>query len=169
MSTLQEDNARRRANRAYYKSRSRCTHCGVQDAFTLGGRAMCSVCAEKYASKNRAYRNQDEAHKKRAVEYASKRQVRLRESGLCITCGKPTNSSFSRCGKCLAKRRNAAKEKRIERGVNFPRGDNGYCWICNKRFAITGYRTCEICRQKKISELRLDTPVAKAGRGKNVK
>ena len=63
------------------------------------------------------------------------------------------------CDGCAANMRIRAKNKRQEAGVNWPRGGNGFCWLCNKRKAIEGKRLCQTCYDSRCAAL---TPEAGA-------
>lgn len=134
----------RTANKAYYRSRKRCTLCGKQDAYTLNDRSLCAECAEKRRILAANYRNE---HPERIKAYRAEYEKGRRAAGLCHACGKPTENGRSRCPRCREKENRRRREKVREDGlVNLPRGDNGVCWQCNKKPALDGQRLCQSCR-----------------------
>lgn len=89
---------------------NRCTKCGKQDSYTLSGRALCAVCAEKNRENSRRYYT-----KLGNNPGAKKRYQRLKELGLCIDCGKYEAKSGSvRCEGCLLKRKKLAMKRGIK-------------------------------------------------------
>lgn len=89
---------------------NKCKRCGKQDSFTLSGRALCVVCAEKNRENSRRY------YKKLGTNPgAKKRYQRLKELGLCVDCGKyePKNGSV-RCEDCLLKKKKLAMKRGAE-------------------------------------------------------
>ncbi len=139
--------AQRKQHREYYIARNRCAMCHKQDAYTLNGRHYCFECVEYRGELTR------KSHEKPEIaqnirDSQNRRAAQRRADGLCISCGKPTRGGKARCERCLAKRKAKAVEQRIESGVNYPRGDNGFCWLCNKRPALAEKRLCAECYER---------------------
>lgn len=83
---------------------NKCKRCGKQDSYTLSGRALCAVCAEKNRENSRRYYT-----KLGTNPGANKRYQKLKDSGLCVDCGKYEAKSGSvRCEDCLLKRKKLA-------------------------------------------------------------
>lgn len=135
----------------YYwlKAHHRCTRCKKQDAYTLNGKTYCYECTEK---RKEEYQLKKQKHAEWWKNYTSN----LIDKGLCPRCRKPTDRQGKICTECLAKRRVQTKAKDIERrrkkqienNINFPRGENGFCYLCNKRPAMDGRRLCSECYDK---------------------
>lgn len=131
-----------------------CTECGEKDAFTLNGRALCAVCANKAAVRRRkSYAKNPEPAKERARRYTAERAA----AGLCTICGKKkADEGFKTCIDCRVRGRLKAARKRARNrakaGVinNWPRGANGYCWCCNKEKVMDGKRVCKGCHDRLI-------------------
>ena len=137
-------------NRAYKHRRKRCVRCGEIDAFTLAGRQSCAVCCEKQAEYYEQNRERIKAQRKeRAAWYKA--------NGICPRCGKPNDSNFESCAECRDKKKFYQRIRRqkmnVPSEVNWPRGDNGICYICNKRPKVEGKRVCEICCGKLMASL----------------
>lgn len=133
-------NEQRKRNYQYYKKLNRCVICHKQDAYTLNGRARCAECAEYDCGQ----------HKKSGYAKANERLKSYRDAwrakGICIRCGKsPAVSGKSYCGVCAEYTNRYKKNRRIESGINYPRGDNGFCWQCNKRPDEDGMKVCKEC------------------------
>lgn len=140
------------ANKAYCKSRQRCTLCGQQDAYTLNNRSLCAECAEKRRVLAANYRK---ANPERIKAYRVKYNKSRRAAGLCHTCGKATGNGRSRCPRCQSKENRRRREKMREDGLaNLPRGENGICWTCNKRPALREKRLCGECMERQMGVLR---------------
>lgn len=95
----QNEACRRRVARL--KSEKRCVQCGKQDSETLGGKRLCSSCAQ--------------IHSSRVSEYQSLRHMR----GLCTVCGEPVEKYGSwLCDKHIEikKKRREQKKKEKENG-----------------------------------------------------
>lgn len=140
-----------------------CRECKKVDAYTLGGRTVCAECAARNAARQRE-RRQDEADHVNALQRESRAALkqRRREAGLCTQCGRAKTGPGDTCGICKARRSRQQREYRIANGVNWPRGGNGFCWLCNKRSVIPGKRLCQVCYDERMRYL---TPeVAERGR-----
>ena len=139
----QEVNQRVMEWRRMQKAAHICRQCGETDAYTLMGRTYCAQCAEKNAA---AKQNERDRKPGTNAQNVRKCREKRRAEGRCDRCGKPkSDDGYVLCGRCRGITRKQARERRIENGVNFPRGANGYCWQCNKRMAATGYKLCEEC------------------------
>lgn len=87
----------------YLKMQHRCVRCGGRDAYTLGGRAVCSDCREKLRAREREY---DRIHADERNKKAKERRAVKIASGLCVRCGKRhTDQQKHTCAYCLAKNR----------------------------------------------------------------
>ena len=149
----------RKSTKAYMIATQRCLRCHQQDAYTLNGRHYCADCAERL---NEASHRWKERNREKVNANARAKTAQRRADGLCITCGKPSGEK-SHCPRCSKKRNRQALKRRIEAGENFPRGDNGLCWQCNKRLAVDGHDLCEDCLEKAINNLRENVWPARRG------
>lgn len=133
-----------------YKSHNICPYCQKQDAYTLGGRVLCYDCAEK----DRAY----QAERRKQTDYKEKRKIREKKwkermiaTGRCTRCGKiNTDKRYKICGVCRSKNKFAWQNKIAFTDQNYPRGENGFCWDCNKEKALDGKRLCEKCYERQL-------------------
>lgn len=102
-----------RDNRAFWKSRHRCTRCHGQDAFTLNGRCLCAVCTEKSYERGRRYRanNIDKIRERVKDRYLNRKSNRQ-----CTRCGKPLSSDDKHitCPCCRAKGRGRYYREKVE-------------------------------------------------------
>lgn len=139
-------NAKR--TREYMIATQRCCLCHKQDAYTLNGRHYCADCTERRRQHSKRYweRHRDEINERRRKRSAEKYHER-KEAGLCVYCGKPSGS-YAKCKQCRAKEMSWYVKRMIARGENYPRGDNGFCWKCNKVPAEEGKRFCAECSRK---------------------
>ena len=146
MSYTSED---RKARYHYLKSRHRCTKCGKQDAFTLNGRAYCAECNEKCRDIKKAWR---QTHQEQLAISRKARDLRMKESGRCVTCGKKNDTPGRvRCSRCLAKYRKQHLERRkAEDKYSRLNRIDGECYFCGKP-VVPGKRTCQkhlnMCRK----------------------
>lgn len=141
----------RKENAAYYRSIQRCARCGYQDAYTLNGRSLCADCAEKMRINTKRYYD---ANLEKMREKQRERLAQSRNQGLCHDCRKPTNNGKSRCDRCRAKHNKKAQDIRSETTtVNLPRGENGFCFTCNKRQSLKGKRVCQECYENTLISL----------------
>ena len=133
-----------------YKSHNICPNCKKQDAYTLGGRALCYECDEK----DRQY----QAERRKKPDFKEKRKIReqrwkerMLATGRCTRCGKiNTDKRYKICGICRSKNKLAWKEKVALTDQNYPRGENGFCWDCNKEKALDGKRLCKKCYERQL-------------------
>lgn len=110
------------------------------------------------------HRNYYLTHKQQYLENNRRLRETRRHLQRCVKCGRQdvfTLNGRSICADCVE--RNTAYE-RERRGfkpawmrdpkpkpdVNWPRGDNGYCWQCNKRLAMEGRHLCSSCYEMKL-------------------
>lgn len=155
---------KKKDNKWYYEYRKRigvCTRCGKQDDFTLLGRTICAECLKK--------RNNNKKYQDTYPKYKEKYIAKLKQNHKCIRCGAKLldNSKKLTCERCARKQSEYDRKKRIISGVNYPRGDNGLCFQCNKRPAVEGYRLCEECYAKKVETNRLIAKNRKKGMKEN--
>lgn len=118
-----------------------CVSCGAVDAFTLNGRAECAECCEK-RRKRRNY--QKKADQQREIYKARK------AAGICVSCKKKAIPGMVYCEQHRIRHNQKARElKAYNRGeTNWPRGDNGYCYVCNKRPTMDNLKVCDTCYKK---------------------
>lgn len=135
--------------RRWLHSKGLCCDCKGRDAFTMNGRWRCAECGEKYNQRKAKIR--DRAKEKAAV---NSRNAARRAAGLCVQCGKPAVEGKSRCKRCLERDCRAQKERfrRRHPEVNLPRGDNGFCYLCNKKPALDGQTLCQSCRETRAAQ-----------------
>ncbi len=131
--------------RRWLHSKGLCVDCKQRDAFTMNGRWRCAECGEKYNQRTSELRKGGRGKKEQ--EAANRRNAERREAGLCVQCGKPAVSGKTRCLRCLEQNRRSAARKfrRQYPETNFPRGDNGICYLCNKQPALEGKKLCQSC------------------------
>lgn len=132
--------------RRWLHSKGLCCDCKQRDAFTLNGRWRCAECGEKYNQRQSERRKAGAQAKENAsarAQYAERKAT-----GLCVQCRKPAVSGKARCPRCLKRDCKAKKEsfRRRHPETNLPRGDNGFCWLCNKKPSLDGQRLCQSCR-----------------------
>ena len=143
---LAEINAGRRT---WYKKKRDlhvCVNCGAQDAKTLDGFAMCSICAKRRAAWSRGHRPES-----RDLETQRERRQRWRESGLCSNCGAEIKEDgYKTCLNCRV-RNKLSKIRTKARNGTLPRGTNGRCYQCNKKQALPGKKLCAECYAKRLT------------------
>lgn len=108
-------------------------------------------------------------HKQQILENNKSLRALRKRLHLCRDCGKQdayTMNGRSRCADCVERDTERRREKRGYRPaweregksekpfVNYPRGDNGICWQCNKRPCISGRHLCQECYLKKVEIAR---------------
>lgn len=130
---------------AWLRERKLCVRCKTQDAFTLAGRCYCAECAEIDAQRPR--------NKQARAERKKQKDAERKEKGLCIQCGKPLDRDGVYCRRCVFRINRKRVLKRIDSGINWPRGDNGYCYTCNKRPHLPGKSVCQICYDQELENL----------------
>lgn len=133
--------------RQYWRSIGRCTECHKEDAYTMNGRSLCADCAEKDRQKKREQYGLDP---RKYLDRNKESYDRRKELRLCVKCGKPLESDNPRvrclrCTRKLAMYEHKVTEKNRPPEQNFPRGDNGICYICNRNPVIPGKSTCADC------------------------
>lgn len=139
----------------YYKSMQRCVRCRKMDAYTMAGRSMCAVCAEKDRErKAEKYRN-DAEFRARKRERDRNSYFAARAAGVCANCRRrPPKEGSPYCWECFAKRAAWNREHKEWRdGENYPRGANGFCHLCNKKPSMDGKRLCEECYGKAVERM----------------
>ena len=138
--------------RDYKLSRHRCGRCGEMDAYTMAGRKLCAECCEKA----RAYAA---AHREQIKEARDRHAEKCRREGLCQGCGETLESpQHIYCQKCrtkiLIRHRRKREAHRGEGPENYPRGENGICWTCNKAPAREGGKLCDSCYENSLAALK---------------
>ena len=122
----------------------------------------------KGSSYTEYYRNYYQQNKKKIVQDNLERRKLLIRLHLCRECGKKdayTMNGHTRCADCVEKDTIRRREQRGYRPlweretkqkpeVNYPRGDNGICWQCNKLPVMDGRRLCRTCYEMKVEVLR---------------
>ena len=150
-------NAKNQASKDWRKdlrNRHLCTRCKQMDAYTMTGRAFCAECAEKAREKSQKIR-ENASRQQYQREYENGRREKCKSEGICTSCRRrPAVLGFTECAWCRAKAAYKARKKRIDNGVNYPRGANGYCWQCNKKLAIDGKKLCAECYEAKTGILK---------------
>lgn len=143
--------------RSMLKRNHFCRDCLRQDAYTFAGRVYCAECTEK-RKRQRHANTTEEARAKDAEKHKALRDIR-REAHLCVRCGKQLEQSDSHvyCATCRMRARIATRKHRDKLSVNYPRGENGICWQCNKNKALSGKRLCEQCYRHML-EIRKNIP-----------
>ncbi len=127
-----------------------CRECLRKDAYTLAGRVYCAECTEK-RKRQRHFSSTRESLAKDCVIHKTLRDKRRLEHK-CPRCGKQLEQSDTHvyCTICRNRSRKASNKYRAKKGANFPRGENGICWQCNKNPAIDGKRLCAQCYAKML-------------------
>ena len=114
---------------------------------------------------NRAYYK---THKEQFRQNAQNRRDALRMCHRCTVCGQQdafTLNGRGRCAECVEKDTVYQRERRGYRPlweretrpkpeVNWPRGSNKICYICNKRPNLEGKRLCHDCYEMSVSFLQ---------------
>ena len=138
--------------REYCKRLHICRYCKSQDAYTLSGRTLCAECAAEEAERKRRKRAKDKEYRKAQNESVKRWRDNNADKGICSYCGKrKTDGIHKTCDYCRQKLKEQARERRAKTQVsNYPRGENGYCYQCNKNMAIPGYKLCKECYDRKI-------------------
>lgn len=86
-----------RKERYYYlKLQHRCTNCGKRDDRTLSGKVACKSCANLMNG------------------IMMKRQKNLRDSGMCVSCGKAKAVSWNMCQVCSERIKSRARKQTIK-------------------------------------------------------
>lgn len=136
--------------RAMLKRNHFCRECLRQDAFTLSGRTYCADCSEK-RKKQRRDGASPESKLQDSVRHKELRDQRRGEHK-CVGCGKQLESQDKHvyCSVCRAKRKKNSDTYRAKFNKNYPRGENGICFQCNKAVAMEGRRLCSDCYDKAV-------------------
>lgn len=139
-----------KARREYYLKLHRCGRCGKQDAYTLNGKTLCADCSTDKIHDTLNSRENDDNKSYNA--YMQWYRAYRKERGICQRCGRDIEKEYvgisTNCSRCKSIIRNKHVASRIESGMNWPRGGNGYCIMCNKKKAIEGKRMCEDCYER---------------------
>lgn len=140
----------------FWKNKGRCVRCHCRDALTMNGHSLCGVCRDKKRIIAREY-----AHTHDVAAANREQYRRKREAGLCVKCGKPALPGRVRCLECTVKQKGRDRQRNLERhkDTNYPRGGNGFCYMCNKKPAIPGRRTCPDCAEKCRNNLPPPQPI----------
>ena len=154
MAMTDEEKRQQKNYRNMLKRNHFCRECLRQDAFTFAGRVYCAECTEKRKKQRRekstAYTRQKDNELHKAI------RDKRREEHKCTRCGKLLEPSDSHavCKSCRGKYLRAElryKEKQRKLlDKNYPRGENGICWQCNKEEAMAGSRLCRNCYIKAV-------------------
>lgn len=122
-----------------YKKLNMCVNCGKQDAYTLVGRALCQDCAEKEATRKR--------QRDKSLRQTQRKALRQKhiENHECVVCGKPLpkDYKYKSCTQC--RNYNKLRERTDK---TFTRGENGVCYLCNKKTSMENKRLCKNCYEK---------------------
>lgn len=150
--------AYKRDYNALLKANHLCRDCKAQDGHTLGGYTLCWDCQER-ANMAQNKRRQTENYKAHRRMKAKALYDERKAKGLCPECGrKPEVKRFIFCAYCRALKRKAKEKaevkRRITEDVNWPRGDNGYCWRCNRQQSLDGKRLCADCYEQQLGLLK---------------
>lgn len=139
-----EYHAQWRANR---KEMGLCPRCGQEDAYTMAGRYYCAECAEKAMESQRRHPKSEEQKKQKALTDKIRKEKKIAE-GYCVRCvtRKPA-AGYRTCPVCIAKTKERYQRNQ-DPEINWPRGANGICYICNKTPAAPGYKVCLECRNQ---------------------
>lgn len=127
-----------------------CRECLRQDAFTLSGRTYCAECSEK--RKKQRHAGASTESKLYDAERHKKLRDQRRTEHKCVGCGKQLESQDSHyyCSVCRAKRKKNSETYRAKFVRNYPRGENGICFQCNKAVVMDGRRLCRDCYNKAV-------------------
>lgn len=159
MSRTREEKLRYNKERAaFLKEHNMCAWCGKEKA--LENRRLCWDCAEKSAensAKRRRCMTPNEKHVRNAErnERLRNRRQKLREAGLCTSCGKrkPADGKVQ-CKLCRNRHNTIARERRRRQGViSFDERGNGvYCLRCCKPVETEGEKFCTSCYSKQVQK-----------------
>lgn len=128
----------------FWKLHQRCIECHQIDAYTLNGRSLCAVCAEK---SREAKRTEYQMKREELNQRHKKWYEDAKANGKCVKCGASLEpgSIYVRCQKC---RNKAAYRDKLKRASKPQRGDNGICYICNRNPKAPDKNCCEECYPK---------------------
>ena len=144
-----ENRERVNAWRRMQKEHHICRQCGQQDAYTLSGRTYCAECCAIKSERARKWRAE---HPGANAETVRKNREKRKAEGVCVKCGRPkSDSNHVLCGECRAKQH---RYKAAARNCNYPRGENGICWQCNKKPVKEGFNLCPECYEMKLGICR---------------
>jgi hypothetical protein len=103
-------------------------------------KALCLECLEKRRESDERYRK---THRKKRKNTTTERR---KQNGICVTCGirKAVNGK-TRCGICLEKQREQAKERRGAYLERYERPTYGMCYICGSKELYENRHLCKRC------------------------
>lgn len=147
--TKEERNLNRKKDKLFLKQMHLCVTCKKKDAYTMAGRTCCAECARKIADRQR---QRKKANPEKMAEIEKNHIEKYKMEHKCIQCGRilPADYENVNCEICLKKATARRRDKRIQNGMNWPRGNNGICFQCNKNLAKEGSSLCQNCYDKKI-------------------
>lgn len=130
----------------FLKDHHLCIYCHRKDAYTLSGRAVCSVCAEKRRNEmNKRYDSRVNAIRCRNYRDSKKR------AGLCVACGKrPPVPGKVLCSECALDQK---LRYRRRKDADPERNGFGYCPMCKTRHPMPSKKVCYECREKLMNNL----------------
>lgn len=141
-----------RKNREYMRLHHFCRECQKVDAYTLNGHPKCYECMQK---ENEMKRKKRKENKIEYNQYQRNRREKLKLELKCSVCGinLPENYSYFLCEKCRWDKKLKKRKRDQQKVNNWPRGDNGICYQCNKKPVINGKRLCTDCYSMKMKFL----------------
>lgn len=136
----------KRSYNAMLKANHLCRDCKRQDGRTLNGFVLCWECQQRANTQQNKRR---ESLKEQRRDEAKTLYQKRKANGLCPCCGRALDGAYQTCSHCRALKRKAKEKaevrRRIVEDVNWPRGDNGFCWRCNKEPSLKSKHLCEKC------------------------
>lgn len=146
-----EVNASKRRVNKWLRDSHICVYCGRVK--TYNDEVYCPECREKnLAKKERELQNETEDQKKVRLKRYNDRYQRLKEQGLCVTCGKPNDTNGIRCSKCKSKQAyNKKINKKPSNREMWPSW--GLCYNCGKEPIVKGKKLCAKCLQNALDNL----------------
>lgn len=144
---------RERESYWFFKKHGLCARCGKVSVFE--NETFCPECrvkrlegAERYQKKH--YRK----HRENVSRCNKKRVEKLKEQGMCVTCGKrKAVPGKTLCEICLMKKRD---DYRKRNGYQIPRHERksyGLCYICGKELEDKNRNICKDCTERAIQNL----------------
>lgn len=129
-----------------------CVKCKTRDAYTMAGHWLCAECSAAKNARTRQRRRETDRNGKERATRAARRQF-----GLCTSCGAAlAPGGGTLCKRCAGKRKTyrLRYEAKHRPAYNWPRGDNGICYQCNKEPVLPGKRTCRRCYERTAAQAR---------------
>ena len=146
--TKQEFAAYQRERYYWLKEHGICVECGQEPAYKGLTRCICCRANAIDAASDYKRRHPSTPEQLEAYRVSIKNLYHTRkEAGLCVKCGKPAQEGKTRCGRCLAKDRQRAAEKRLQQG-KIPKDvamGMGLCCYCLKHPVMPEKKVCEAC------------------------